>query len=84
MNFKITFCLYPQSCSELPIIQESNSLTDMFPPFAFTSQNRKDYCKRRWNITVRDNNIGQLWSKKVSKSISNLLLVDSVFIYLAI
>ena len=66
----------------MPILQESNSLTDMFPSLTFSSQNRKDYCKRRWNVTVRDSDVGQYWNSKASKAISNLLFVDSVTLIL--
>jgi dipeptidyl-peptidase-2 len=67
-----------QSCIEMPIIQESNSLTDMFPSLSYTVQNRRDYCKRRWNVTIRESEYSQFWNKKVSKVITNLLFVDSV------
>lgn len=67
-----------QSCAEIPIVQESNYLTDMFPTIPFTHQIRKDYCKRRWNITVRDPSNYQIWNKKVARSATNIAFVDSV------
>jgi hypothetical protein len=50
----------------------------MFPPLTFSAQNRRDYCKRRWNITIRNSDVGQYWNPKASKAVTNLLFVDSV------
>lgn len=67
-----------QSCTEIPIIQNSNYLTDMFPTTQYSEIDRKDYCRRKWNVTVRENLSFQFWNDRVAKSATNLLFFDSM------
>lgn len=66
-----------QTCTEIPIIQESNHLTDMFPTIKYTHEKRRDYCKRKWNVQVRDNIQFQYWNDRMADAASNLAFVDS-------
>uniref|UniRef100_A0A672L518 Dipeptidyl peptidase 2-like n=1 Tax=Sinocyclocheilus grahami TaxID=75366 RepID=A0A672L518_SINGR len=42
-----------QACTEIEMCYESNNVTDMFPPMAFTEQQREQYCSKRWGVVPR-------------------------------
>lgn len=42
-----------QACTEIDLCYESNNVTDMFPPMAFTERDRKLYCSKRWAVVPR-------------------------------
>uniref|UniRef100_A0A096LYU5 Dipeptidyl peptidase 2 n=1 Tax=Poecilia formosa TaxID=48698 RepID=A0A096LYU5_POEFO len=42
-----------QACTEVELCFESNNVTDMFPPMAFTEKDREAYCSKRWAVAPR-------------------------------
>jgi hypothetical protein len=56
----------------------------MFPPIPFTNEIREDYCKRVWNVSVREDWPSiQFWGRNISSAtnivFSNGVIFDSVF-----
>lgn len=42
-----------QACTEVNLCYESNNVTDMFPPMAFTEKDRMQYCLKRWAVVPK-------------------------------
>ncbi|MEQ2268140.1 hypothetical protein XENORESO_016005, partial [Xenotaenia resolanae] len=42
-----------QACTEVELCFETNNVTDMFPPMAFTEKDREVYCSKRWAVVPR-------------------------------
>ncbi|KAJ8300898.1 hypothetical protein KUTeg_022417 [Tegillarca granosa] len=62
-----------QACTEVSLVSGSNNVTDMFPEMPFTPEIRQEYCKKRWNVTPRqDWKSIQFWGKDIS-SASNIV-----------
>jgi hypothetical protein len=50
----------------------------MFPPMPFNNQMRHDYCKRVWNINIRDEWPSiELWGRNISAA-SNIVFSNGV------
>ncbi|KAM4575765.1 dipeptidyl peptidase 2 [Odontesthes bonariensis] len=62
-----------QACTEIEMCYESNNLTDMFPPMAFTEKSRENYCSKRWGVVPRPGWLQiQFWGDALSTA-SNII-----------
>ncbi|XP_072244682.1 dipeptidyl peptidase 2 [Leuresthes tenuis] len=62
-----------QACTEIELCYESNNLTDMFPPMAFTEKYREIYCSKRWGVVPRPGWLQiQFWGDALSTA-SNII-----------
>ncbi|XP_062874125.1 dipeptidyl peptidase 2 [Trichomycterus rosablanca] len=62
-----------QSCTEVEMYFESNNVTDMFPPMAFTESMRAQYCEKRWGVVPRPGWLKtQYWGDALSTA-SNII-----------
>lgn len=62
-----------QACTEVNLCYESNNVTDMFPPMAFTESDRDSYCAKRWAVVPRPNWLKtQFWADALSTA-SNII-----------
>ena len=54
LTLTLPLCLlWVQACTEVNLCYESNNVTDMFPPMAFTERDRELYCSKRWAVVPR-------------------------------
>uniref|UniRef100_A0A667X6Q3 Dipeptidyl-peptidase 7 n=1 Tax=Myripristis murdjan TaxID=586833 RepID=A0A667X6Q3_9TELE len=62
-----------QACTEIELCYESNNVTDMFPPMAFTEKDRELYCAKRWAVIPRPGWLKiQYWGNALSTA-SNII-----------
>ncbi|KAM4745970.1 dipeptidyl peptidase 2 [Anableps anableps] len=62
-----------QACTEVELCFESNNVTDMFPPMAFTEKDREVYCSKRWAVVPRPGWLKvQFWGDALSTA-SNII-----------
>ncbi|KAM4607151.1 dipeptidyl peptidase 2 [Polymixia lowei] len=62
-----------QACTEIELCYESNNVSDMFPPMAFTQRDREAYCSKRWGVIPRPRWLQtQYWGSALSTS-SNII-----------
>ncbi|KAM3867738.1 dipeptidyl peptidase 2 [Diretmus argenteus] len=62
-----------QACTEVELCYESNNVTDMFPPMAFTERDREVYCSKRWAVIPRPNWLKtQFWGDALTTA-SNII-----------
>ncbi|XP_015235392.1 PREDICTED: dipeptidyl peptidase 2 [Cyprinodon variegatus] len=62
-----------QACTEVELCYESNNVTDMFPPMAFTQKDRELYCSKRWAVVPRPGWLKvQFWGDALSTA-SNII-----------
>jgi len=67
-----------QACTELNTVQETNGVTDMFPVISYTPELRQEYCKRVWNVTIRqDWTAINYWGRDI-KSASNIVFSNGL------
>lgn len=62
-----------QACTEVNLCYESNNVTDMFPPMAFTEKDRMQYCLKRWSVVPKPKWLEvQYWGDALSAA-SNII-----------
>ncbi|XP_047237186.1 dipeptidyl peptidase 2 isoform X1 [Girardinichthys multiradiatus] len=62
-----------QACTEVELCFETNNVTDMFPPMAFTEKDREVYCSKRWAVVPRPGWLKvQFWGEALSTA-SNII-----------
>jgi dipeptidyl-peptidase II len=67
-----------QACTELNTVQETNGVTDMFPVISYTPELRQEYCKRVWNVTIREDWTAiNYWGRDI-KSASNIVFSNGL------
>lgn len=60
------------------ILQESNNVTDMFPPISFGTDQRDEYCNRTWGVNTRSGwSAVHFWGKNIH-SASNIIFSNGL------
>ena len=69
---------FKQACTELNTVQETNGVTDMFPPIAYNPTLRQDYCKKVWDVNIRQRWTEiEFWGRNIN-SASNIIFSNGV------
>lgn len=67
-----------QACTELNTVQETNGVSDMFPVIKYNEKMRQDYCRKTWDVTVRQEWPSiQFWGRDI-KSTSNIIFSNGL------
>jgi dipeptidyl-peptidase II len=67
-----------QACTELNTVQETNGVTDMFPPIAYNPTLRQDYCKKVWDVNIRQRWTEiEFWGRNIN-SASNIIFSNGL------
>jgi dipeptidyl-peptidase-2 len=77
-NFLNRIFNFLKACTELNTVQETNGVTDMFPSLPYNDQMRSDYCKKTWNVNIRNDWTSiEFWGRNISTA-SNIVFSNGV------
>lgn len=67
-----------QVCTELNTVEETNGVTDMFPVIPYNDKLRQEYCKKTWNVNIRNDWTEiEYWGKNVATA-SNIVFSNGL------
>ena len=69
---------FEKACTELNTVQETNGVTDMFPPIPYNPELRQQYCKKVWDVNIRERWTEiEFWGRNINTA-SNIVFSNGV------